>query len=126
MRVKVEVDGLAEAKPFAVRAGGREVVVVRWRDQTFAVRGICPHMSCSLAGGRVRARMYGHEVGDMDTDEDTPVIECPWHNFSYDLHTGTCYADRTLRIRTYPVVAENGAVYVELPEGRAAGEAAES
>jgi nitrite reductase/ring-hydroxylating ferredoxin subunit len=114
MRVRLDVDEVAEARPVGVRAAGRDIVLVRWHGRVFAVRDVCPHMSCGLAGGRVRARMYGHEVGDMETDDDTPVIECPWHNFAYDLHTGLCYADRTLRVRTYPVSEESGALYVDM------------
>lgn len=121
MRYKLDIGDLPEAKPRSVNVGGREIVVVCWRGHHYALRNICPHMSCALAGGRVRARMYGHEVGEMDADDETPVIECPWHNFAYDLQTGQCYADRTLRVRTYQVVEEPNGIYVDLPAGGAAG-----
>jgi nitrite reductase/ring-hydroxylating ferredoxin subunit len=47
--------------------------------------------------------------------DDRFVLRCPAHGHEFDVTTGVCDADprRGGRVRTYPVVVEDGKVYVE-------------
>ena len=56
---------LAEAKPTVVVAGERELVLVRWRGDVYALRNVCPHMSTSFERGAVTT----------DTDERELIAE---------------------------------------------------
>jgi len=31
------------------------------------------------------------------------VLRCPWHQWTFDIATGQCLVDETLRVATYPV-----------------------
>lgn len=107
-------DGLEEAKPTVVDAGGRQLVLMRWQDDVYALRNICPHMSTTLSKGMVMAYRGGDVVGEILLDRENPVIACPWHQYEYTLEDGHCLTDAGLRIRSYPVTIENGTIFVDL------------
>jgi 3-phenylpropionate/trans-cinnamate dioxygenase ferredoxin subunit len=113
--VVLEVNGeeIPEGRAWPVRAGGRDLLIVRWRDELFAVRNVCPHMSCSMARGRVVARAASSTVGEMGTDDDRPTIQCPWHNYDFDLRTGRCFSDRSLRVKTYRVTRDGDRLIID-------------
>lgn len=107
------VADLTEAVPTPVRAGDRELVLIRWRDTVYALRNICPHMSKSFELGDVLRRAGGTVGGPAFTDEG-PVLTCPWHQYEYSLDDGRCLTDRRLRVRAYPTKIEDGKVLVDL------------
>jgi nitrite reductase/ring-hydroxylating ferredoxin subunit len=108
---------LEEAVPLAVRVGRREVVLVRWRDEVFALRNVCPHQSQPLTEGRARAQIKGGGApGEFRIVEDEPVIFCPWHYYEYELRTGNCPIDPAIRVRTYPVQIDGSRVLLEVDE----------
>jgi nitrite reductase/ring-hydroxylating ferredoxin subunit len=37
---------------------------------------------------------------------------CPWHGYEYDLKTGECVGDRTLKLRKYEVIVREDKVMV--------------
>ena len=95
-----------------MRLPGREVMLIRWQGELLAVRNKCPHMACSMAKGRVVAPLVSNEVGEVDADNSSPMVECPWHNSGFDLRTGKCLSDPNLRIKTYKVTTEDGRVFI--------------
>lgn len=50
-------------------------------------------------------------VGECFSEKETHFV-CPWHGWEYDLATGECAADRSLRLKKYEVVQRGDAVYV--------------
>jgi nitrite reductase/ring-hydroxylating ferredoxin subunit len=104
---------LAEAKPTVVVAGERELVLVRWRGDVYALRNVCPHMSTSFQRGAVVGRAGGR-VGSPDVDDTDPVVVCPWHGYEFVLASGLCPTDDRLRVRTYSTAVRDGTVYVDL------------
>src|ERR1700733_10348 len=58
------VSGFPEGRSVEVMASGREVAVVRWRGQIYAIRNLCPHQSEALVGGVVQSRITGAEGGE--------------------------------------------------------------
>jgi 3-phenylpropionate/trans-cinnamate dioxygenase ferredoxin subunit len=117
VNVLVEIDAgdIPEGKTREVQIGRRELLLMRWRGELFAVRNVCPHMSMPMTGGRIRHRVTSTRVGDTTSAPDEPTIECPVHNYAYQLRTGSCFADSSLRVRTYKVTREGDRVFVELP-----------
>jgi 3-phenylpropionate/trans-cinnamate dioxygenase ferredoxin subunit len=89
-------------------------------DEPFAVSDSCRHLFASLGGGRV-----------------TPggCLECPWHHSQYDVTTGKMtsgpqgltflavrelfkiYASYIHPLRRYPVVEQNGVIYLDRSSG---------
>jgi nitrite reductase/ring-hydroxylating ferredoxin subunit len=43
---------------------------------------------------------------------DGEIVTCPWHGLEFDVTTGRCLASPKVRVRTYPVVVEDGLVKV--------------
>jgi nitrite reductase/ring-hydroxylating ferredoxin subunit len=116
MLVDVAADGeLAEGVPHIVAVGPREIALVRWKGQVYAVRNLCPHQSESFAGGRVVEQVTGAErIGQLGVGEE-PLLICPWHNWQYKLSSGECAVDPRLRVKAYRVVARGGRVLVDVP-----------
>jgi nitrite reductase/ring-hydroxylating ferredoxin subunit len=106
---------LTEGRPKMVRVRGRELVLTLWRGEVFATRSICPHQHASLAEGIVRQRIvHDGELGQLALDPEEAEITCPWHAWPFNLRTGQCTVDPQLRIRSYPVKVEAGAVLVDM------------
>jgi nitrite reductase/ring-hydroxylating ferredoxin subunit len=109
------LEDLAEGVATAMRVGGRQLLLTRWRGEVFATRATCPHQHASLEGGTVRHRLIGAgRVGEITMESDAPEITCPWHAWPYDLRSGQCRVDRRLRIRSYKVRLDAGVVLVDL------------
>jgi len=78
-----------------VKIGTTDIALARVADEFFALSNVCLHAFGPLSGGT----LDGHEV------------MCPWHGWRYDLRTGhTDHPDAD--VRTYPVVARDGLVFV--------------
>jgi nitrite reductase/ring-hydroxylating ferredoxin subunit len=113
---ELEVARLAELEegvPRPVQAFGREIALIRWQDECFAVRNICPHQTVpfnqGVAQGQVRP---GAGFGEIIVDHNDPVLRCPRHAWKFALRTGQCTIDPRLRIRAYPVSIRDGRVFV--------------
>ena len=94
------------------RIEGREVGVVR-DGETGALHGIrnrCPHHGGPLCLGTVRGRVAGTPGRYALTE--TRVLSCPWHGWEFDLQTGRCLDEPTLRAAVYPVRVDGGRVLV--------------
>jgi nitrite reductase/ring-hydroxylating ferredoxin subunit len=112
-------DDLIEAKPKIVTVAGREIGVVRWREEVFALRNICPHQLGPVCAGYAMPLLVGEADGTIEVDDDTLVVVCPWHNWEFDARTGrAAWADAPYRLKTYPVQVVDGRVLVD--PGRAA------
>jgi nitrite reductase/ring-hydroxylating ferredoxin subunit len=110
-----DLDDLQEGQQARVRVKGRELLLVRWGEEVFATRSVCPHQHASLYGGMVRSRLVqGPQVGDVALSHEEPEVTCPWHAWSFSLRTGVCVLDPHLRIRRYEVKLEDGAVLVDI------------
>lgn len=108
---------LPEAVATVRRVGDRELAFVRWRDDVYALRNVCPHMSASFHRGPVCGHITGR-VGDVEIRDDDPVIMCPWHQYEFSLGSGRCVTDEKLRVRSYAVRVRDGSVYVDLKKAR--------
>lgn len=106
-------DEFEHGVPRIVRVAGREVVVVKWDDEFFALRNVCPHQSQSFINGLVcwDVTAPGPD-GDLALTE--PVIVCPWHCWPYELRTGRCTVDPLKRVRAFGVAVEEGRVIVSV------------
>ncbi len=93
------------------RIGGREVGVVLAGDGTpHALRNRCPHHGAPLCLGRVRRRETG-APGRYD-GAGAEVLRCPWHGWEFELESGRCPEDGSMRVAVYPVRVEDGLVLV--------------
>jgi nitrite reductase (NADH) large subunit len=94
----------------AIRYGRSQLALFHFesRGEWYATQNMCPHKrDMVLARG-----LLGDQAG-------TPKVACPHHKKTFDLNTGECLSGDDLRISTFPVKVENGAVYLELPTEKA-------
>lgn len=90
-------DGLVGRLP---DAPGGSIVVMRVDGRLHAIRDECPHAGASLADGTLEGR----------------IITCPRHGSQFDVTTGARERGPSdFPIRTYRVVADADATFVEVP-----------
>jgi nitrite reductase (NADH) small subunit len=112
------VEELREGKPSIVKAGGRELAIIRLGGEVYAVRNVCPHQTQSYLGGRAHSRVEGADrVGELELIEDDPVLACPWHGWEFRLRGGECLVDPKLKVKTYQVEVRDGRVWVDVGAG---------
>lgn len=102
----IELIPLARCRP----EGG---TFVAWRDRELAVFPLsnpphvavtdnaCPHAGGNLSGGSVQAG----------------VVQCPWHQWEFDLGSGVCTHSPKAAVRTYPAELRDGVVWFD-PDAR--------
>jgi nitrite reductase/ring-hydroxylating ferredoxin subunit len=91
------LDAFEERRPTVVEVDGREVGILRWNGDVFAVRNICPHMLAPVCRGTAMALITSDEQGRPQ-------------------------ADATHKVRAYSTTVEGGRVRVMAgrPNGAAA------
>lgn len=109
------LDEIKPHEPLAVRVANTEIVLARWHDKVYALRNICPHQGQSFVCGNVTPRLQSTAPGEAVVADDTnPLLICPWHTWGYELETGKCSTEPSLRVRTYQVEIHDGRVLVDL------------
>jgi nitrite reductase (NADH) small subunit len=106
--VDLERDGRLVA-----RVGGREVGVVRdpGTGSLHGVRNRCPHHGGPLCLGTVRERVTG--APGHYALAGRQVLRCPWHGWEFDLETGACVDEPSLRAAVYSARVEDGRVLIQ-------------
>ncbi len=71
----------------------------------YAIANYCPHEGGPLCAGRTRGRTVVDESvpGDAVMVRDNEFVYCPWHQWGFELATGTTAVKPEWSIRTYPV-----------------------
>jgi nitrite reductase/ring-hydroxylating ferredoxin subunit len=77
----------------------KRMALFRTRDGVFACDNRCPHQGYALVRGDVK----------------DGVLTCAWHNWKFELGTGTCRFGGE-NIRTYPVQIRDGQVFVDVAD----------
>ena len=93
----------------AVKVDGRQIGLFNVGGELFAIDDACPHMRADLSCGVVREK----------------TVLCGWHGWQFDLTTGQCTNVEWAKVRTYPVSAREGAIYVTVEAEPAAEETEE-
>jgi 3-phenylpropionate/trans-cinnamate dioxygenase ferredoxin subunit len=107
-------DELVDGQMRVSVVAGREIGVVRWEGELYAVRNICPHRGAPVCTGVVRPTLDTDAGGSLRVVKDRPILICGWHRWEFDLRTGKALKD-SLKLRTYPVsVGSDGEVVVDV------------
>lgn len=95
------------------RAGGREVGAVRdpLTGALYGIRNRCPHHGGPLCLGTVQERVEG--APGRYALAGRRILRCPWHGWEFDLETGVCVDDPSLRAAVYPARVQAGRVQIE-------------
>ena len=101
--------------PFRGRAG---IGVFNVNGSFYAVRNICPHKHGPLCTGELSGWVATEapqsvQSGNIAVDGLGEILRCPWHQWPFDIATGKCLTDPTVRVKTYPVKIEGDDIVVE-------------
>jgi ferredoxin-nitrite reductase len=88
---------IAEGVGKLVRLKGDEMAVFKSNGKLYGVQNICPHEGGQLCNGWI----------------DGGEVVCPLHGYKFDLKTGACSTNPTLRVKVFHLVAEGEQVIVE-------------
>jgi nitrite reductase/ring-hydroxylating ferredoxin subunit len=98
----VKVKALAEfpaGEVAEIEAGEAAYAVCNVDGKLHCVSGICPHAGGPLGQGT----LHGN------------YLVCPLHGFEFDCRTGLNDDDEDMKVETYPVLVQDGNVFVDLP-----------
>ena len=93
----------------------RQVGILNWDGEHFAVRNVCPHLGGPLCDGSVRPLLTQESIesADLTIELDRPVLRCAWHNWEFDVRSGVAVAGQQ-KIKTYPVTVDDGRLMLDL------------
>lgn len=100
-----------------VSHGGQEIGVFHWQGEFYAYENLCKHQGGPACEGLLMHKVedvIGPDrtwVGQRFSDKDIHFV-CPWHGYEYDLKTGECAADRSLRLKSFKVIQRGEDIYV--------------
>jgi len=83
-----------------VAIANRELAVflLEGPERVVVIDNTCPHAGGNLSGGEVKAN----------------VVQCPWHQWEFDLDRGVCTHSDLARVRRYPTDIRDGVIWVDL------------
>lgn len=88
---------LKDSRPQRVQIGHVTICLVMMEENFFAVQDACTHSRASLSNGWV------NQLGE---------IICPWHNYRFELKSGTPCDSSCASLRTYPVKWNESGFYI--------------
>lgn len=80
-----------------VEVNGREIALFNVEGKICAIDQVCPHQGGPLAEGGLNGK----------------VVTCPWHGWEFDVTTGECTFNDTIKQMTFKVKEEGDDVYIE-------------
>ncbi len=81
-----------------VQVGGIDVALFKVDGKVHAIHPVCPHQGGPLDEGGLH---------------DKCVI-CPWHGWEFDVTTGVCVFNDSIKVPTFKVKEEGEDVYVKI------------
>jgi nitrite reductase (NADH) small subunit len=93
-----DASDLAPGQVMEFASGGNTYAICNVDGELRAFDGICPHAGGPLGQGNI---------------QDGRLI-CPWHGWEYDCRTGANDYDESLKLETFPVKIENGAILIDI------------
>jgi|SRR5687768_13728388 nitrite reductase/ring-hydroxylating ferredoxin subunit len=112
--VVATVDEIAPGTNKIVPIGRHGVGVYNVHGRFYAIANYCPHEGGPLCLGRPRGIAVTDESNSGGASETRPgeFIYCPWHQWGFELATGTTAVKPEWTIRTYPVRVDGNDVIV--------------
>ena len=112
--VVAKVGDIAPGSFIVVPIGRHGVGVFNVNGTFRAIANYCPHEGGPLCSGRLGGLTVTDDAapGGVSVIREGEFIYCPWHQWGFELATGTTAVKPEWTIRTYPVRVENDDVIV--------------
>ena len=91
---------------------GRSVGVFNVEGAFFALHNRCPHRGGALCLGPVTGTTLSSDDGRYVYGRAGRILRCAWHGWEFEIESGRSLVDPKVRAKTFPVVVEDGGVYV--------------
>ena len=82
-----------------VEAQGKELALFNVEGAYYVIENACVHRGGPLGEGDLEGRL----------------VTCPWHAWRWDVTTGANANNPAVKMPCFPVVVEQGAIFVDLP-----------
>jgi nitrite reductase/ring-hydroxylating ferredoxin subunit len=119
-RVKVcATEELGPGQRSIVPVGKFGVGVFNVGGAYYALTNYCPHRGAPLCKGWLTGTTEpGTEPYQVEFSRDGEILRCPWHGWEFDITDGATLVEPRKRVRSYPVLVEGGAIYLEVPDSQ--------
>ena len=91
-------EDLAPGQGCVVEVNGNEVALFNVSGTFYAIDNMCAHQGGPLGEGLLEGE----------------TVICPWHSWKYNVESGVCSANPSVKVKTYSVKIENGQIKVAL------------
>ncbi len=81
-----------------VEVGGRAIAVFNCDGTFYAIDNTCKHRGGPLGEGTLSGK----------------TVTCPWHGWEYDVSTGACQLDGSIKVQKFPVTVEGDDILVSI------------
>ena len=81
-----------------IEAGGRTIAVFNCEGTFYATDNTCKHRGGPLGEGSLSGT----------------TVTCPWHGWEYDVTSGECTADRSVKVQTFDVKVEGDDILISI------------
>jgi len=96
----IEESQLRENRLNPVFPKGLSVLLIKKSGRIYAISGKCAHMACSMGAGTLKDY----------------TLQCPCHDWKYDIRTGEFLDAREIKIPTYESKLVDGKIFINIEE----------
>ena len=89
---------LPDSQPFVVRPRGLPVLLIKKDGEIYALTNKCSHMGCPLDSGSLSGF----------------VIECPCHDWRYDIRTGIFLDAEEISLKIYDLRVKDARIFLKI------------
>jgi 3-phenylpropionate/trans-cinnamate dioxygenase ferredoxin subunit len=97
----IEENKLLENRVNMVFPKGLSILLIKKAGQIYALSNKCAHMGCGMGGGSLKDY----------------TLQCPCHDWRYDIRTGEFLGARGIRIPTYQWQSVDGKIFINIEKG---------
>jgi len=108
-----KVSDIAPGNSKIVEVGGRSIGLYNIGGKFYALRNVCPHQGAPLCKGLTTGLVVAPAPGSFDFEREGEIVRCPWHQWEFDIKTGSMIVDPRMRTKSYEVTVETFDVNVE-------------
>lgn len=102
----VEEAGPASSGPISVGVFNVGGEIVAYRNE-------CPHAGAPVCVGTLGDAVISSGIGERHLEHEGCILKCPWHAWEFKLPEGITLTQPIFRLRRFPVVVEDGRVFIE-------------
>ena len=106
------VGEIAPGKHKIISIGNKTIGIFNVNGNISAILNVCPHELGPVCQGKVGGTTLPSQPGEYNWGRDGEIIFCPWHGWEFDMQTGVCLTDPTVRLRLFPISVEDSIIYI--------------